>query len=76
MRNKPELKAMAVLFAIVMVTAGTATGEASANDSEMPYPVNMDAIEEIYPLDAAAKEKLFENGFVVLKDHEHGNISD
>ncbi|MEA1894277.1 MAG: DUF3160 domain-containing protein [Euryarchaeota archaeon] len=76
MRNKPELKAMAVLFAIVMVTTCTATGAASANDSEMPYPVNMDAIEEIYPLDAAAKEKLFENGFVVLKDHEHGNISD
>ena len=36
----------------------------------------MDAIEEVYPLDTAAKEKLFENGFVVLKDHEHGKISD
>jgi hypothetical protein len=61
---------------MAMIAAGTATGAASTNNSKIPHPVNMDAIEEIYPLDAAAKEKLFENGFVVLKDHEHGNISD
>ncbi|RLB66156.1 MAG: hypothetical protein DRH04_09785 [Deltaproteobacteria bacterium] len=76
MRNKTESNALAVFIAITMVAAGTATGAASANGSEIPYPANMDAIEEIYPLDATAKEKLFENGFVVLKDHEHGNISD
>ena len=77
MENKTGLMVLAVLFAMVMVTAGTATGAVSTNGSEIPpYPANMDAIEGIYPLDAAAKEKLFENGFVVLKDHEHGNISD
>ena len=76
MENKTGLMVLAVLFAMAMVAAGTATGAASANGSGMPYPINMDAIEEIYPLDAAAKEKLFGNGFVVLKDHEHGNISD
>ena len=42
----------------------------------LSYPINMDAVEEVYPLDLAAKHKLFNNGFVVLKDHEHGNISD
>ncbi|KAF5418428.1 MAG: hypothetical protein C5S49_01790 [Candidatus Methanogaster sp.] len=76
MRNKPELKALAILLAIMMLAAGTATGAVSANSSKIPYPTNMDAIEKIYPLDAAAKEKLFGNGFVVLKDHEHGKISD
>ena len=44
--------------------------------SNAKYPINMAAVEEVYPLDAGAKEKLFENGFVVLKDYEHGNISD
>lgn len=76
MRDKPELKALAVVFAVAMLAAGTATGAASANNSKIPYPANMGAIEEIYPLDDDAKEKLFANGFVVLKDHEHGNISD
>jgi len=76
MRNKPELKALAIFIAIAMIAGGTATGAASTNDSEMPYPANMDAIEEIYSLDDDAKKKLFENGFVVLKDHENGNISD
>ncbi|MCK4733040.1 MAG: DUF3160 domain-containing protein, partial [Methanophagales archaeon] len=42
----------------------------------LSYPINMDAVEEVYPLDPTAKHKLFNNGFVVLKDHEHGNISD
>jgi hypothetical protein len=76
MKNEPGLKALAIFIAMAMIAAGTATGAASTNNSKIPHPVNMDAIEEIYPLDAAAKEKLFENGFVVLKDHEHGNISD
>jgi hypothetical protein len=75
MNNKPGLKTLAILLAIVMITGGTAA-TSSANGSETPHPANMDAIEEIYPLDDAAKEKLFENGFVVLKDHEHRNISD
>ena len=39
-------------------------------------PINMDAVEGVYPLDSATKDKLFNNGFLVLKDHEHGNISD
>jgi hypothetical protein len=75
MNNKPGLKTLAILLAIAMITGGTAAA-ASANCSEMPHPANMGAIEEIYPLDDCAKEKLFKNGFVVLKDHEHGNISD
>ena len=75
MDNKPGLKTLAILLAIAMITGGTAA-TASTNNSKIPYPANMDAIEEIYPLDDDAKEKLFENGFVVLKDHEHGNISD
>jgi hypothetical protein len=76
MRDKPELNALAIFIAIALVAVSTATGAASTNNSEIPHPANMDAIEEIYPLNSAAKEKLFENGFVVLKDHEHGNISD
>ncbi len=76
MRNKPELKALAILLAMAMVAGGTALGTTPTNDSEIPYPANMDAIEEIYSLDDDAKKKLFENGFVVLKGHEHGNISD
>ena len=36
----------------------------------------MDAVEDAYPLDVEAKEKLFANGFVVLNDYECGNISD
>jgi len=67
---------LAVLSAVALIVAGNATGAASTNNSTIPYPSNMDAIEEIYPLDDAAKEKLFENGFVVLKDHEHEKISD
>ncbi|MEA1991813.1 MAG: DUF3160 domain-containing protein [Thermodesulfobacteriota bacterium] len=73
MKNRPGLEALIIVFILTMVAAATAIGVASANGS---YPANMDAIEEIYPLDDAAKKKLFENGFVVLKDHEHGNISD
>nr|QNO47672.1 hypothetical protein BBPFCCNM_00001 [Methanosarcinales archaeon ANME-2c ERB4] len=76
MRDKPRLNALTIVIAIALVAAGTATGAASTNNSKIPYPANMDAIEEIYPLDDDAKEKLFENGFVVLKDHENGNISD
>ncbi len=76
MRNRLELNALAIVITIALVAAGTATGAASMNNSETLHPANMGAIEEIYPLDADAKEKLFENGFVVLKDHEHGNISD
>jgi len=49
---------------------------ASSTDSPYDSPVNMDAIEEIYPLDSAAKNKLFTNGFVVLKDYGYENISE
>nr|QNO54849.1 hypothetical protein PAHOCELH_00010 [Methanosarcinales archaeon ANME-1 ERB7] len=42
----------------------------------LSYPINMYAVEEVYPLDPDAKDKLFNNGFLVLKGHEHGNISD
>lgn len=76
MENKTGLAVLVVLSVVALIVTGTATGAVSANNSKIPYPANMDAIEDIYPLDAAAKEKLFENGFVVLKDHEHGNISD
>ncbi|RZN34588.1 MAG: DUF3160 domain-containing protein [Methanosarcinales archaeon] len=75
MNNKLGLKILAILLAIAMIAGGTVAAS-PANGSEIPHPANMDSIEEIYPLDDYAKEKLFENGFVVLKDHEHGNISD
>ncbi len=68
MKNRSGLGEL-IIIALAMVAAATAIGVASANAEEMPYPANMDAIEEMYPLDDAAKEKLFENGFVVLKDH-------
>jgi chitodextrinase len=45
-------------------------------NASFSYPINMDAVEDVYHLDAAAKEKLFANGFVVLKDYEYGNISE
>jgi len=38
-------------------------------------PINIEAIEGIYPLDPAAKEKLLRNGFVVLKGYEYDSIS-
>jgi hypothetical protein len=38
MRDKPGLKALAVLFAIVMVSGSAGVGSA------IPYPANMDAI--------------------------------
>ena len=68
MKNRSGLGEL-IIIALAMVAAATAISVASANAEEMPYPANMDAIEEMYPLDDAAKEKLFENGFVVLKDH-------
>lgn len=84
MGDKFESKALVIFIAIAMVVTGTAIGAGSANDAsdrssvdaEVSYPVNMDAIEEVYPMDSGAKERLFEDGFVVLKNHEHDTISD
>ena len=75
MKNRPGLEAL-IIIALTMVVAATAIGVASADVEGMPYSAAMAAIEEVYPLDADAEEKLAANGFVVLKDHERENISE
>jgi len=75
MKNKTGLKVL-IIIALTMVVAATAIGVASADVEGMPYSAAMAAIEEVYPLDADAEEKLAANGFVVLKDHERENISE
>jgi len=89
LEDKFALRILAILFVLLMAVSSathsiavdeTPTNNASDSftfpDTKLRYPVNMDAIEEVYPLDSAAKEKLFENGFVVLKNQEHDYISD
>ncbi|MCK4736098.1 MAG: DUF3160 domain-containing protein, partial [Methanophagales archaeon] len=83
MGDKMFLKILAILVALVIVGSGIVVGAGPVNnvsnrssaDAKVSYPINMDAIEEVYPLDSAAKEKLLKNGFVVLKDYEYDSIS-
>ena len=88
MGDKNDIKMLAISMTLLIFTSCIApciaiaaptinASDCSAfSNTKFRYPVNIDAITEVYPLDTAAKEKLFENGFVVLKDHEHGKISD
>jgi len=55
---------IAPCIAIAAPTINASDGSAFSN-TKLRYPVNIDTIERVYPLDTAAKEKLFENGFVV-----------
>lgn len=68
-----------ILLTVGLVLSGISDTSYSDTDTSLPdnapYPVNMDAIEEVYPLDQSAKEKLFQNGFVVLENKEHDYIS-
>ena len=75
MKNKTGLKAL-IIITLMMVVTATAIGAASADAEETSYSAAMFAIEEVYPLDVDAEEKLAANGFVVLKDYERGNISE
>jgi len=66
-----------VVSALIIVggLCGISDTRAAASNASVPYPVNMDAIEEVYPLDSAAKEKLLSNGFIVLEDYKYDDIA-
>jgi len=55
--------------------ADTSVPDIAVGSANVPYPVNMDAIEGVYPLDSAAKEKLLTNGFIVLEDYGYDDIA-
>lgn len=68
------MKRLLLVIAIAAILAGLPA--LPACDTSIPNPANMDAIEEVYPLDSAAKEKLLANGFVVLGDYKYDYLSD
>ena len=82
MMNKVIWKILAISIVLMIAGSGIVVGAGPVNNvsncsssEKVSYPINMDAIEEVYPLDSAAKEKLLTNGFVVLKDYEYDSIS-
>jgi len=66
-----------VVSALIIVGGlyGISDTRTAAGNFSVPYPVNVDAIEETYPLDSAAKEKLLSNGFIVLEDYKYDDIA-
>jgi len=81
-----KLKSRSVLYflIIVLITSTISISSGLLPDSQLysPFNVNMhyannlNTIEQTYPLDPEARDKLNTNGFVVLDEYKHGYISD
>ena len=68
-----------ILIACIIPNSSGLSSNSSSHSSvnaNINYTNTLSTIEQTYPLDSKARDKLNTNGFVVLDEYEYGNISD
>jgi len=84
MEQKFKSRSVLYFLIIVLIASTISISSGLLPDSQlyspfnvnMQYTNNLNTIEQTYPLDPEARDKLNTNGFVVLDEYKHGYISD